>query len=78
MLLNPQVWLHGLISAFITGGANAIAASYIKPEVFNFSAGLHDMTKLAVVSGILGAVAYLKTSPLPKIKEDIESKQSNP
>jgi hypothetical protein len=75
MLLNPKAWIHGLISAFITGSTSAISASMIKPEAFNFGAGFHDMLKLAAVAGIMGAAAYLKSSPLPAIKADIESQK---
>lgn len=77
MLFNPKAWLHGLISAFITGSTSAITAAIVKPEAFNFGAGFHDMLKLAGVAGFVGACAYLKNSPLPAIKEDSQNK-SNP
>jgi hypothetical protein len=77
MWLNPKAWAHGLVSAFITGSTTAITASIVKPEAFNLGAGFHDLLKLAVVAGIVGAAAYLKNSPLPAIKEDIESKKGN-
>jgi hypothetical protein len=35
------------------------------------------LLKLAVVAGIVGAAAYLKNSPLPAIKDDIEAKKGN-
>jgi hypothetical protein len=72
MFSSPLAWLHGLLSAFITGGASAAAAMVIKPDAFNFGAGLNDLGKMFVVSGIIGALAYLKASPLPAIKQKIE------
>lgn len=77
MLLNPKVWLYGLVSAIITGSAHAIVGAVVKPEVFNFGAGLHDLLKLACGAGIVGASTYLMKSPLPAIKADIESQKGN-
>jgi hypothetical protein len=77
MLTNWKAWLHGVASAFITGGATAFSASLIKPETFNLGAGFHDLLKLALASGLIGASAYLKNSPLPAIKEGIEAQKGN-
>lgn len=66
-------WLHGLVAAFIAGGASAIttgiAAPAINPQAFNFGAQLGPLAKLAgalfIVNGVLAAAAYLKQSPIP-------------
>jgi hypothetical protein len=68
-MLKPKLWLHGLISAFVTGATSAITAAIVKPEAFNLGAGFHDILKLAGVAGFVGACAYLKQSPLPQIDE---------
>jgi hypothetical protein len=77
MLTNWKFWLHGLLSAFITGAASAACSVVIKPDVFNFGAGLHDLLKMAACAGIVGAFAYLKQSPLPAIQADIDLKKGN-
>lgn len=74
MLFNLEAWLHGLFSAFITGGAGALGAAIIKPEDFNLSAGFSNLWKMALWSGIIGAATYLKQSPLPAIQDKIDSK----
>jgi hypothetical protein len=73
---NLETWLHGLVAAFIGGGASAvtagIAAPAINPQAFNF----HDqiaplfqlMGVLFLVNGLLAAFAYLKQSPLPSME----------
>ncbi len=77
MLLNWKFWLHGLGSAFITGAATSFAAAFIKPDTFNIASGFHDLLKLALVSGVVGAAAYLKSSPLPAIQQEIDLKKGN-
>lgn len=67
-VFNWRVWLHGLIAAFIGGGANAIAAAAIAPDEFNLNTGLRKLGILFLVSGILNAAGYLKQSPVPKIE----------
>jgi hypothetical protein len=71
--MNWKHWLHGLIAAFIGGGAAAVAATVganlIAPQEFNLGAQIGNFIKLAgtsfLVNGILNAVFYLKQSPLP-------------
>lgn len=60
-----EVWLHGLGSAFIGGGATAISAMIIEPATFNLTTGLKSMAALALISGIVNASFYLRASPLP-------------
>lgn len=68
-------WLHGLVAAFIGGGASAVSAGFsatlVDPKDFNLSSGLAHMSVLMgttfAVSGVLSAMAYLKQSPLPPV-----------
>lgn len=69
-LKNPSIWLHGLISAFISGTAVSIGCLIAEPATFNLEKGLVVTLKVALVSGIVSAAAYLKQSPLPPIIED--------
>lgn len=71
MLFNLEAWTHGLVSAFITGAASALGAAVIKPEDFNFQTGFHNLLLMAGWSGVIGAAAYLKSSPLPAIKDKL-------
>lgn len=69
-LKNPTVWIHGLISALIGGAATSISTVVVAPEQFNLSAGLMNVAKVALVSGIVSAAMYLKQSPLPPVDEN--------
>ncbi len=63
-----KVWLYSLFAALIGGAVNSVAATYVAPEVFNFShAGLIKLGQLALAGGLLGLLTYLKQSPLPKL-----------
>lgn len=70
---TSKIWVHGIIAAFIGGGAAAVSASFstalIDPDKFNMANGLGNMAKLAaltfMVSGILSVMGYLKQSPVP-------------
>ena len=74
MKLNWGLWLYGLVSGFIGGGAAAVTASVVLPALdakdFNFSGGLHRLLvaigSFFLVHGILMAMAYLAKSPLPQ------------
>lgn len=75
-LTNLEVWLHGLIAAFVGGGASAvttgIVAPAIAPQAFNFheqfSPLLQLMGALFVVNGLMAAFAYLAKSPVPQLE----------
>lgn len=69
-----RTWLHGLIGAFIQSGATAVSAMILDPQKFNLDEGLANIGKLALVSGIIGAALYLKTSPVPA-EETVEEAQ---
>lgn len=68
-LKSPKIWLHGLFAAFIGGAATAVSCLVVEPATFNFAAGLSSTLKVAAVSGLISAAAYLKQSPLPPIEE---------
>ena len=70
---KTELWVHGMVAAVISGGANGIitgfAAIGIDPAHFNLAAGfLHTLSLAGVsatMSAIIGVAAYLKQSPLP-------------
>ena len=63
-------WFKGLVSAAIGGAANAVTASIVSPETFNFGDGLNKMLVMAGAGSLLAAAMYLKQSPLPETKAD--------
>jgi hypothetical protein len=56
-----EVWLKGLAAAFISAGATAASGA-----VLTKISDLRGIGVMALVSGISGALLYLKQSPLPK------------
>jgi len=72
--MEVGLWVYGLVSAFIGGGAGAFTAgpavAMIDPEKFNLS---HPwplfmvMAAVFVASGLTPFFAYLKQNPLPPI-----------
>lgn len=62
---NLIIWLNGLISAIIGGGANAITVMAVDPANFNVENGLSKIGTVAVVGAVVAAAMYLKQSPLP-------------
>lgn len=60
-----QKWLHGLGSAAIGGGANAVTLMVLAPLQFNLQAGWKDLLIATLMSGLVNAAFYLKQSPLP-------------
>lgn len=63
--MNLRIWIHGLGAAVIGGGANAITVIIIDPLKFNLQDGWKNLLMAVVVSSILSAAMYLKSSPLP-------------
>ena len=67
------MWLHGLVAAFIGGGANAvvgvISAGWVIPDKVNTGNGLNTALTLMGVQFVIGAIlavaGYLKQSPVP-------------
>ncbi len=73
-MVKAKIWLHGMLAAVISGGANGVitgfAAIGIDPGHFNLASGFGHTLSLAgvsaVMSAIIGVAAYLKQSPLPR------------
>lgn len=65
-----NIWFQGLLTAVISGSVTALAGVLTSPETCDLSpAGLRKMGMLAVAGALIGVVAFLKQSPLPK-KDD--------
>ncbi len=60
-----QVWLKGLVSAIIGGAANSVTVMIVEPTAFNLQEGIGKLGTVCVVSAIVAAAMYLKSSPLP-------------
>lgn len=61
---TTKSWFRGLLSAFFSGAAGAIATMVVDPIDFNFS----EPNKLLLVAGwsaAIGVVNFLAKSPLP-------------
>lgn len=63
--MNWQNWLKGLLSAIIGGAANAVTTMIVAPDAFNLQEGIHKLGTVALVSAIVSAAMYLKSSPIP-------------
>ncbi|MFA6321798.1 MAG: hypothetical protein WCY36_08105 [Candidatus Omnitrophota bacterium] len=63
--MNWKAWIIGLVSAIISGGANAITVAIIAPETFNLDTGLSKLAMAVIAGAIIGVSNYLKTKPLP-------------
>lgn len=71
-----EFWLHGLIGAFIGGGAGGVTAGLtsigLDPKHYNFGAGLGHTLELTgsvfFINGMVSSILYLKTSPLPTVE----------
>lgn len=63
-----SVWVRGLGSAAISGGATGVAAGLVVPsEVQTVHPWL--VAKIAAVGAVVGIANYLKQSPLPQSDE---------
>jgi hypothetical protein len=60
-MTNWRVWLRGLLAAFISAGATAASGAAATKL-----SDLRGIAVMALVSGIAGAVLYLRQSPIPK------------
>jgi hypothetical protein len=56
-----EVWLKGLVAAFVSAGATAASGATLTRI-----SDLKGIGVMALVSGITGVVLYLKQSPIPK------------
>lgn len=73
-LLNFRLWARGLLAAFITGGATASlsALGVTAADAAGAEVGALNLKQLGVIGltgGIVGVLAYLQRSPLPKLDE---------
>src|SRR5690348_14792945 len=76
-------WAYGLFTAIIGGGSGAVASAAallaIEPKTFNFQKSATLFKTVAVIwlfNGILQSLAFLRTSPLPKIKTVVTTTQT--
>lgn len=68
-----KVWLKGLAAAAVSGAASGVSAgasaNMLAPETFNMNGGflmsLKLMAMTAIISGLGGAILFLKQSPIP-------------
>ena len=61
-----NIWLHGLLAAFIGGAVNSLSVILVDPVGFNFSTGLRKLASVAGAGALIGVIGYLKKSPLPE------------
>lgn len=74
--LSWQLWLRGLVAAFVGGGSGSVTSGLtsmgIDPEHFNLGTGLRHtfalMGAVFLVNGTLSVFLYLKQSPLPTLE----------
>jgi hypothetical protein len=86
-------WAYGLISGFVSGGASAVTSAFVVSATdpgndFKFGSpqSLHLMLWVFLVSGLLSAFAFLRSKPLPGLKQtetttkriEIEATESKP
>jgi hypothetical protein len=62
--LRWETWAHGLIAAFI-GGASSSLIDGLSRMIENQRIDWHELLRVALIAGLLTALAYLKQSPLP-------------
>ena len=65
---NWRIWVKGLLSAVISGGATGIAAALSAPQPYGF----WNLSIVMFTAGVAGAALYIKQSPMPEW-EDAEA-----
>ena len=68
---NWRHWIHGLIAAIISSASTTILAT-VGTNITGDPLNWHQIQTIAVSSSFMGALLYLKQSPLPA--EIIETK----
>jgi len=73
LVRTALLWLYGLVSGFIGGGATALVSWLGMAGAKSVGVNVPDLNLQAVgiiflSGGIMAAAAYLKQSPLPKIE----------
>jgi hypothetical protein len=67
-------WLRGLFAAFISGGASAVTSGFVVSvnDPKDYAPGSSNFFWLVFsvfcASGLLGAMAFLRTKPIPDMK----------
>lgn len=67
--MNWKLWIYGLLTGIITGAATAASNALVLPAVLDsvtFKKLLIIIGLNALVAGIGGGLAYLKTHPAPE------------
>ncbi len=59
---NWRIWLKGLLSAAISGGATGIAAALSAPQPYE----VKNLMIVMFTAGVAGAALYIKQSPIPE------------
>lgn len=59
--MSWQAWAKGLLAAFISAAATGASGAAITRL-----GDLRGVGVMALVSGVMGAILYLKQSPIPK------------
>lgn len=71
--LDFSDWIRGLVSGFISGGANAISAAFVAPALSpDLAVGTSKffimVGSMFLMSGTLSMMNYLRTKPIPDLK----------
>lgn len=77
-LRSPRAWVHGLIAAFIGGGASALTTDQglSLAQRMGVDVPTLNLNALGIVflsAGLSSAAMYLKQSPLPPIESSHET-----
>lgn len=75
-MFKIESWLHGLLAAFIGGGAGAVTAGFsanlIDPKNFNLNDHMGNFFSLMgtcfLINGFMSMMLYLRQSPLPDVQ----------
>ena len=62
---NWRIWLKGLLSATISGGATGIVAALSAPQPYGFK----NLAVVMLTAGVAGMALYIKKSPMPEWEE---------
>ena len=58
-------WLYGMLGAAIRAAAGCTGVIIVDPKDFNLESGLSKLGAVALWLGIVAAIDYLRTKPLP-------------
>lgn len=67
-------WSRGAVGAAINSAVSSLALIVVDPSDFNFeAAGLVKLAKMAIVSGLLGAILWMKNHENPWFQMSVGS-----